>query len=116
MLVRVDPESPQGLAEQIVDQLRAAIATGTLAEGSRLPPARELAAGLDVNVHTVLRAYADLREQTVSDVRRGRGAHVVPGAGDTLRAQLSEQVAALVAQAARLGVDREQLIEQIRKA
>jgi DNA-binding transcriptional regulator YhcF (GntR family) len=116
MLVRVDPESSRGLAEQIADQLRAAIATGTLAEGSRLPPARELADGLDVNVHTVLRAYADLREQSVIDVRRGRGAHVVPGAGDTLRAQLSQQVADLVAQAARLGVDREQLIDQIRKA
>jgi DNA-binding transcriptional regulator YhcF (GntR family) len=116
MLVRVDPESPQGLAEQIVDQLRAAIATGQLAEGSRLPPARELADGLDVNVHTVLRAYAELRDQSVIDVRRGRGAHVVPGAGDALRAQLAREVADLVEQAARLGIDREQLIDLIRKA
>ena len=116
MLVRVDPESPRGLAEQIADQLRAAIARGELPEGARLPPARELAAGLDVNVHTVLRAYAELREEAVIDVRRGRGAHVVSGAGDTLRNQLARRVTDLVAQAQLLGVDRDELIDQIREA
>jgi DNA-binding transcriptional regulator YhcF (GntR family) len=78
MLIRVDPDSPRGLAEQIADQIRAAVASGELAAGEKLAPARELAAGLDVNMHTVLRAYALLREEGLVDVRRGRGAHVVP--------------------------------------
>jgi DNA-binding transcriptional regulator YhcF (GntR family) len=116
MLIRVDPDSPRGLAEQIADELRGAIAQGTLAPGARLPPARELAAGLDVNMHTVLRAYATLRDEALIDVRRGRGAQVAADAGASLSAQLQQQVNDLVAQAARLGLDREQLIEEIRKA
>jgi GntR family transcriptional regulator len=116
MLIRVDPDSPRGLADQIADQLRSAIAQGSLAAGDRLPPARELAAGLDVNMHTVLRAYATLRDESLIDVRRGRGAQVVADAGPPLSAQLRQQVRDLVAQAARLGLDREELIEEIRKA
>ena len=85
-------------------------------DGDRLPPARELATGLDVNMHTVLRAYGMLRDESLIDVRRGRGAQVVADAGAPLAAQLREQVKDLVAQAARLGLTREQLIEEIRKA
>lgn len=116
MLIRLDPDSPRGLADQIADQLREAIAQGDLGAGDRLPPARELATGLDVNMHTVLRAYGMLRDESLIDVRRGRGAQVVADAGAPLAAQLREQVKDLVAQAARLGLSREQLIEEVRKA
>jgi DNA-binding transcriptional regulator YhcF (GntR family) len=115
MLLRVDPDSPRGLAEQIADQVREAIASGSLRPSEKLPPARELAAGLDVNMHTVLRAYAELRDEGLIDLRRGRGAHVVARPATSLSAQLRRQVEDLVAQAARLGVDREQLIDEIRK-
>ena len=115
MMFRVDTDSPRGLAEQIADQVRGAVASGDLSPGERLPPARELAAGLDVNMHTVLRAYGTLRDEGLIDVRRGRGAQVVARPGSSLTAHLRRQVEELVTQAARLGVNREQLIDEIRK-
>lgn len=116
MLFRVDPDSALGLAEQIAAQVRSAVVDGSLAPGEKLPAARELAAGLDVNMHTVLRAYADLRDEGLIDLRRGRGAHVVAAPQAPWAARLEQQVQELVATAARIGLDSDDLVARIRKA
>ena len=112
MLIKVDADSAIGLADQIAGQIRGALASGRLNPGERLPPARELAAGLDVNMHTVLRAYSALRDEGLIELRRGRGAQVRSDA-DPARAQLDEQVRKLVATATRLGMTRAQLARHI---
>ncbi len=106
-----------GLADQIAAQVRAAVADGRLGPGEKLPPAREVAAGLGVNMHTVLRAYAQLRDEGLVDLRRGRGAHVRDGVATLVRgaASLTEQARALVTEADRLGVSRDELVDIIRK-
>lgn len=72
MLFRVDHESPVSLADQIAVQVRSAIVSEGLAPGERLPPARELAKSLRVNMHTVLRAYQQLRDEGLIEMRQGR--------------------------------------------
>ncbi|STC69296.1 GntR family transcriptional regulator [Corynebacterium pilosum] len=88
VLIVIDPNSADTLHDQLVDQLRAAIAQGQVAVGQRLPAARRLADSLDVNVHTVLKAYNQLRDDRLIDMRRGRGAVVVakPSAAGVARA------------------------------
>ncbi|MCK0113960.1 GntR family transcriptional regulator [Ornithinimicrobium sp. F0845] len=78
MLIRIDPRASEPIYAQIEREVRRAIASGEVTAGDRLPAARDLAASLDVNMHTVLRAYTELREAGVIDVRRGRGAVVLP--------------------------------------
>lgn len=107
MLVKVDPGSTDPLFVQIAAQVRAAIARGDLAEGDRLPPARELAELLDVNMHTVLRAYGDLRDEGLVDMRRRRGV-IVRAHGDT-RARLVELARDLVAEATKQGLSKAEL-------
>lgn len=118
MLFRVEHDSRTGLADQIAAQVRKALIEGALVPGEKLPPARELAAGLDINMHTVLRAYASLRDEGVVDLRRGRGAHVRHDLGEAGRewVQLRRQVGDLVKHAARLGLSSDQLIDEVRKA
>lgn len=119
MLITVDPGSPVGLADQIAASVRAQIASGALDAGDRLPPARELAAGLDVNMHTVLRAFAALQGEGLIEVRRGRGAHVTARAAGLQSRQWAE-LAGLIEQvrrcAERLGLNEQQLLDHIRKA
>jgi DNA-binding transcriptional regulator YhcF (GntR family) len=107
MLIAVDPGSSEPLFAQIAAQVRAAIAAGTVAPGDRLPPARELADALGVNMHTVLRAYGDLRDEGLVDMRRRRGV-IVLDAGDQ-RARLLELARELVAEARRQGVTTAEL-------
>ncbi len=114
MLVKVDPGSSEPLFAQISAQVRSAIGSGKLAAGDRLPPARELAEALGVNMHTVLRAYGDLRDEGLVDMRRRRGV-IVRDSGDT-RARLLELAQELKAEATRQGLskaDLRRLIEEV---
>lgn len=101
MLWTVDPERDEPLFAQIAAQVRDAVASGELRTGDRLPPARVLSTSLDVNLHTVLRAYQDLRDEGLLDLRRGRGAVIAEHAD---YAALAAPVAALVDAARRAGV------------
>lgn len=80
MLVTIDPAAPDPLHAQIAKSIRSEIARGAVKPGMRLPAARDLASSLGVNMHTVLRAYATLRDDGVVDMRRGRGAVVTKNA------------------------------------
>jgi GntR family transcriptional regulator len=112
MLLRVDSSASAPLHEQLAAALRAAIASGEVVAGERLPAARELAGDLGVNMHTVLRAYATLRDEGLLDLRRGRGAEVRrDGAPD--RASLEQLAQALAAEARRQGVDPRELHELV---
>jgi len=89
MLVRVDPGSGVPIFDQLAASVRADLAAGVLSPGDRLAPAREVADALDINIHTVLRAYQALRDEGLIELRRGRGAVVTEAAalpGDLLEA------------------------------
>lgn len=102
MLLRIDDASRVPIHEQVAGQVRAAIASGALAPGERLPPARELATGMSINVHTVLRALQTLRDEGLVDIRRGRGVTVTGTAPEL--AAISEAARSLVADARRQGM------------
>ncbi|WP_144721646.1 GntR family transcriptional regulator [Agrococcus jejuensis] len=99
----VDPALSEPLHEQIARQVRDAFETGELRQGERLPPARELADALDVNMHTVLRGYQSLRDLGLVELRRGAGARIRTDARP-VGARLHELVAELRVEAARLGI------------
>jgi GntR family transcriptional regulator len=58
---------------QIVDQVRLAVATGTLAAGHAMPSVRSLAERLLLNANTVVKAYAELVRDGVLESQQGMG-------------------------------------------
>ncbi|UUT35590.1 GntR family transcriptional regulator [Microbacterium elymi] len=102
MLIRIDPASDAALFDQVAASVRAEIAAGRLRAGDRLPAAREVAASLRVNVHTVLRAYQLLRDEGLVDIRRGRGVLVTDAAAPL--AELADDIRALVVRGVALGL------------
>jgi GntR family transcriptional regulator len=108
VLFRIDPTSAEPLFAQLAAQVRSAVVRGDLAPGTRLPSARDLAASLDVNLHTVLHAYQDLRDEGLIELRRGRGA-VVSERGVPDLSPLHDAIEALARTSRALGLVKDAL-------
>jgi GntR family transcriptional regulator len=78
MRLHVDTSSPVPPYEQIRAQIQAMVASGALAEGTRLPPIRQLAGDLGLATNTVGRAYHELELEGLVEAR-GRHGTVVRG-------------------------------------
>jgi GntR family transcriptional regulator len=72
----VDPADPTPIYAQLDRAIRAAIATGHLGSGARLPTVRQLAVDLRINANTVAKVYAELERSGVVATQRGVGTFV----------------------------------------
>ena len=77
MYVTVDERDSRPLYQQLVDEIKTLIARGELAEGTLLPPVRQVASDLGVNLNTVAFAYRRLQKEGLIRVRHGSGAVVI---------------------------------------
>src|SRR5580704_1835182 len=111
MRVKIDHTDPTLLHDQVAGAIRRAIAEGEAKPGERLPPARDLAAVLEVNSNTVLRALRELRDEGILEFRRGRGVTVAGGAEG--RSAVTGKVRELVQFSRRHGFQRKELIQII---
>ena len=75
-VITIDTRDTRPIYAQIEHALRAAIASGRLRAGDRLPTVRELAVDLRVNANTVARVYTHLERAGVLETRRGVGSFV----------------------------------------
>ena len=80
--VTADRAAAEPLSGQISGQLRAAIASGRLRAGERLPASRALAASLGVSRTVITAAYAQLYAEGWLDGRHGSGTFVADGVPD----------------------------------
>lgn len=76
MILTIDKASPDPIYLQIRSRVVEGIARGELLPGDRLPAVRSLASDLGVNLHTVNRAYAVLRDEGHIVMKGRSGAHV----------------------------------------
>jgi len=76
MFITIDEADPRPIYVQVAEEIKALIARGELAEGAQLPPVRQLAADLGVNLNTVATAYRELQGEGLLSIRHGAGAVV----------------------------------------
>jgi GntR family transcriptional regulator len=115
--LRVSTGTRTPIYRQIVDQVRLAVATGTLSAGDPLPSVRALAQELVVNPNTVAKAYAELTREGLVNAQPGRGVFVAARRPifDPVERQrrLGEALDALVAEAVALGFTPEEIREAV---
>ena len=74
MLIEIDFNSDEAIYIQLRNQIIMGIATAQLREGDSLPSVRQLAEDIGVNMHTVNKAYATLRQEGFLSMNQRSGA------------------------------------------
>ena len=75
-LFSIDPHGGEPLYLQLAEQIKRAVAIGSLAAGERLPTVKVLAHDLKINPNTVARVYRELERDGVIATAPGRGSFV----------------------------------------
>lgn len=117
MIITLRPGDPRPLYQQIVDEVRRAVALGTLQAGDPLPSVRQLAAELRVNPNTVQQAYRELERAGVAYARRGQGTFVAAPGDEPEREALARAVAErALEEARRYGLEAGEVVEAMVRA
>lgn len=116
---QLDSGSGVPFYRQIQDQILAAVATGALQPGDRLPTVRSLAVDLSVNPNTVARAYKELEIRGVLNTQQGTGSFIsqqeVSRDEVEQRRQLNQLLDEFLARATRQGFDVDDLLAAIQE-
>jgi len=104
---------------QLMDQVRAALASGTLAAGDQLPTVRQLAVDLAINPNTVMRAYRELELGGLLETHQGTGTFIankkVEKPSAERERQLSQMASEFAARAGAAGFTIEDLMDRLRE-
>ncbi len=92
MFFRIDVGNGLPIYDQVVRQVKFAVANGAFREGDLAPSVRELARELTINPNTVARAYRQLQSDGVLAAVRGTGLAVAQGAQDRCRTERLELI------------------------
>lgn len=111
MTISIDQPIYRQLREKIV----ALILSGAFKEGDPLPSVRQVASDYQINHITVSKAYQELVDMELVEVRRGMGMYVLPNAQQKLHAMEKEkfitaEVPALLLRMRQLGITKKELI------
>ena len=115
MLLQINYKSGKPVYLQVVDQIKAAAASGVLKPGEALPCIRPLAEELRVNRNTIAKAYSELESLGVIETLPGKGCFLKenhsPLRKDVRRKMLIEEIDQAIVQAHHLQVSRDEFLE-----
>ena len=119
MLFQLNFKSGKPVYLQVVDQVKAAAASGALRAGEALPSIRPLAEQLRVNRNTVAKAYTELEGQGVIETIAGRGCFLKENHSrfrkDVRLKMVAEEIDAAIVQAHHLRVEEKEFLDLVKE-
>lgn len=110
MIIEIDFDSSEALYMQLRNQIIMGIATSLLTDGEVLPSVRRLSEDIGINMHTVNKAYAVLREEGYVKMDRRRGVVVSVDSNHLADlAELKKNLYVELAGASCKGISREEI-------
>ena len=110
MLIEIDFNSDEAIYVQLQNQIIMGIAMNLIREGDSLPSVRQLADTVGINMHTVNKAYAILKQEGFIQLDRRRGA-VIAIDMDKARAllEMRDQLQVLLARGRCKNISKEEV-------
>ena len=119
MLLQINYKSGKPVYLQVVDQIKAAAASGAMQTGEPLPSIRPLAEELRVNRNTIAKAYTELENQGVIETIPGKGCFVKPNNSplkkEVRRKLLTQEIDQVIVQAHHLQVSPVEFLNLVRE-
>lgn len=116
---RLDVHSGVPVYRQLIDQVTAAIATGTLRTGDQLPTVRQVAVDLAINPNTVMRAYREMEIRAILDTQQGAGTFIAEQKAPAPKQERDRQLAQLAdefaARAGSLGFSLAEVLDRMQQ-
>ncbi|MDX1925105.1 MAG: GntR family transcriptional regulator [Pirellulaceae bacterium] len=119
MFFSIDANNGVAIYDQIVRQVKFAIAEESLRPGQLLPSVRTLSMQLALNPNTVARAYQQLQSDGILELLRGRGVVVCQGATkvckEVRRTLISDRLQSVLTEALHGGLTATEIEDLVRK-
>jgi len=116
---RLDLHSGVPVYRQLIDQVQAGIASGTLTVGDRLPTVRQAAVDLEVNPNTIMRAYREMEIRGVLETQQGTGTFIarkqIKRSEVERQRQLQQLAGEVAARAGAAGFSLTEIIEALKE-
>jgi len=118
MFIVISPQNPEPMYKQVTDQIKDAIASGTLKPETKLPSIREMAKDLKISMITIKRAYTDLENEGYILTRSGLGSYVADINKDKLReeklAEIRFEIKKILNAASRYDISADDILTALR--
>lgn len=118
MFIHIDLESEVPIYLQLMRAIKEGVATRSLKPGEALPSVRAMASELGVNMHTVNKAYQQLKQEELLLIHRQKGVVVnpdLPGIDEPFLEQFGDQLNQLAIDALCRGMDEKEFIDRCRQ-
>lgn len=114
MVLTIDFESDEAIYIQLRNQIIIGIAADRIREGDSLPSVRQLADNIGINMHTVNKAYAVLKQEGFIRLDRRKGAVIALDA-DKIRAveELRRELSVILARSICKRISRQEVHELV---
>ena len=114
MYITIDESDRRPIYRQVADEIKGLIARGELREGMALPPVRQVADDLGVNLNTIAAAYRELQKEGLLKVKHGSGALVsARRVAQQNEAELRKPLRASLAHLVLAGLRRSEIVEMV---
>ncbi len=111
MFIVVDEEDRRPIYQQVVDEIKSLLARGQLKEGASLPPVRQVASDLGVNLNTIATAYRELQREGLITIKHGAGSVVSSrNSGDKSEDELRKPLRGALTQFKLYGFSRSEIM------